>query len=924
MLTTRFHCLCLGLLFALLTRVQAENVEADICVYGGTSGGVMAAVQAAKMGKSVVLLEPGKHLGGLSSGGLGATDIGNKGAIGGLSREFYRRLGKHYGQEEAWKFEPHVAEDLFNEFVTESKARVFKEHRIAQVKKEGARIAEIITENGDVFRARMFIDATYEGDLMAGAKVSYTVGREANSQYGETLNGVRIITPKHQFAVPVDPYMKAGDSTSGLLPYIQSGDGGKPGDGDRSIQAYNFRLCFTTNAANRLPHQEPAGYDSANYELLARYLEALVAAGRTPRLDEFWNPIFMPNGKTDINNNGAFSTDFIGMNYDYADADYATRARIQREHDQYVRGFVYFLATNPRVPEAMRAEMQQWGPCKDEFADNGGWSTQMYVREARRMVSDAVMTELHCRGMDAVTDPVGLAAYNMDSHNCQRIVRNGHVENEGDVQVPPMKPYPISYRAIVPRASECENLLVPVCLSATHIAYGSIRMEPVFMILGQSAATAAAIAIDDKDPLQGINYYKLRARLLADGQVLQWVDKNAAAAPTSTMRSIREFGVSPTQSAQENTRCLQTAIDWAAARGAALWVEPTDEPYPMAGGLVLKRNASLIGAQGPVGRGTRHPAKAQPVGSVFRIEDTGKVFITVEAATQLRGLQFWYPAQTIDDPSKIIAYPPTIQASQTSAAQGVTLSSLTFFGEYLAMDFNTPANAPCEQVLFEHCYGYPLSGQFIRIDHCYDIPRILHCHVNPSNQRFFRGGFSRSVIDAVVKAGTFTYTIDHTDNAQLIDLFTFGVYGGIYLGPATYGQLSNFNLDCVVVGIHKLGDNTKNRNWQIAQGSIIANTGGKLENIHPVIIEGEGHTTLTAVESFSGGNGALSTIEQSQDYLLVRGDRALTVTLTGCRMRNYAAETPITVQNPKAIIQAVGCIDKNEQPYNRLPGLGQK
>jgi len=281
----------------------------------------------------------------------------------------------------------------------------------------------------------------------------------------------------------------------------------------------------------------------------------------------------------------------------------------------------------------------------------------------------------------------------------------------------------------------------------------------------------------------------------------------------------------------------------------------------------------------------------------------------------LRGLQFWYPEQTLNDPAKIIKYPPTIQVSKEKSAQGVTLSSLTFYGEYLAMDFNAGRNRPCEQILFEHCYGYPLSGEFIRIDYCYDIPRILHCHVNPSNQRFFKGGFNKSVVDAVVASGKFTYAINHTDNAVLIDLFTFGAYGGVYLGPATYGQLTSFNLDCVTVGIQKLGDGTFNRNWQIAQGSIIANASasGKVTEIHPIIIEGQGNTALMNVEAFSGGNGALTTIGKSQDFILVRGAKKLTVTLNGCRMRNYVADGPITVENTNALIQVTACVDKNEE-----------
>jgi hypothetical protein len=529
-----------------------EIIQADVCVYGGTCAGVAAAVQATRMGRTAVLVEPGRHLGGLSSGGLGATDIGNKAAVGGISRDFYQRVAAHYRQPSSWTsetadeyfskrrggqtaasslggpdatmwtFEPHVAEDIFFQMINEAKVPVYFDQWLASVKKDGARIVGITTAGGKIFRAKMFVDASYEGDLMAKAGVSCTVGRESNAQYHETLDGIRAVTPKHQFTVPVDPYVKPGDPASGLLPFIQPGDGGKPGDGDRRVQTYNFRLCFTTNIGNRMPVEPPKGYDPAKYELLSRYFEALAAAGKKPKLAEFWNPIWMPNGKTDINNNGGFSTDFIGMNYDYPDGDPATRARIWQEHEDYTRGLVHFLATSPRVPENIRAEMQQFGLCKDEFLDTGGWPNQLYVREARRMISDYVMSENNCRGREVAADSIGLAAYNMDSHNCQRIVKNGHAENEGDVQVPPMKPYPVSYRAITPKAGECENLFVPVCLSATHIAYGSIRMEPVFMILGQSAATAACFAIDDMVPAQRVDYAKLRIRLLTDRQILEW------------------------------------------------------------------------------------------------------------------------------------------------------------------------------------------------------------------------------------------------------------------------------------------------------------------------------------------------------------------------------------------------------------------
>ena len=385
-------------------------------------------------------------------------------------------------------------------------------------------------------------------------------------------------------------------------------------------------------------------------------------------------------------------------------------------------------------------------------------------------------------------------------------------------------------------------------------------------------------------------------------------------------RDITDFGVSAASSAAENKVSLQKAIDWASGSGESLLVPASDEPYRVDGGLILRKNVSLVGVHGPTPRGTRHPEKAQPVGSVFAITDREQPFITVEMATQIKGIQFWYPEQTVSDPEAIIAYPATIKVSQTSAAQGIYLSCLTFYGEYLAMDFNAVRGKSCELMIFEHCYGYPLSGEFIRIDYCYDIPRILHCHVNPAVQRFIKGQYSRAVVDAVIAKKTFAYSINHTDNAQLMDLFTFGTYGGILLGDETYGQLTNFNFDCVAVGIHKKGSNAKNRNWQIAQGSIIANSGEPVEGLHPIIIEGQGHTSLTNVECFCGGNAALTTVPggKSWDYMLVKGDKKLTVTMTGCRMRDYKADKPISVENKQAVIQAVGCVDKHEELYNEI------
>lgn len=384
--------------------------------------------------------------------------------------------------------------------------------------------------------------------------------------------------------------------------------------------------------------------------------------------------------------------------------------------------------------------------------------------------------------------------------------------------------------------------------------------------------------------------------------------------------SIQNFGVKPGNNPSVNKMNLQKAIDWASEKGAALFVEPSDEPYAVDGGIILKKNVSLIGVHGPTPRGTVHVSKKQPVGSVFKITDRDNVFITVETGTQIKGIQFWYPEQTIKNPENIIAYPATIQVSKTSMSQGVYLSCLTFYGEYLAMDFNADPKFPCELMVFEHCYGYPLSGEFIRMNYCYDVPRILHCHVNPAIQRFIGGQVGRAVVDAVIAKKTFTYSINHTDNAQLIDLFTFGSYGGILLDSESYGQLTNFNFDCVAVGIHKKGSNTKNRNWQIAQGSIIANCGEKVENVHPIIIEGEGHTALSNVEAFSGGNNALTTVPENQswDFLMIRGNKKLTVSIVGSRMRNYVSDQPITIENKLAVVQAVACVDKNENLYNQV------
>ena len=534
--------LSLALSALLISVAQAEEPVYDVVIYGGTSGGVAAAVQTSRMGKSAILIEPSQHLGGLSSGGLGATDIGNKAAIGGIAREFYRRVKKHYddpaswrqekreayrsgrsteaaAEDAMWTFEPHVAEQLMNELVKEAKVPVVVGERLdlkSGVEKKDGAIVSIRMESGKVYRGRRFIDTTYEGDLLALAGVSFHVGREANSVYGETLNGVQVAhAVKHQLMPGVDPFVKKGDKSSGILPGVVAGPPGEDGSGDKRVQTYNLRLCLTDVKGNQIPFTKPTGYDLLRYELLLRNFEA--GETRAP-----WNPIFMPNRKTDVNNNYGFSTDNIGLNYAWPEGDYAARDKIFQEHLLYTQGLLWTLATNDRVPVKVREEVNRFGLCKDEFQQTGGWPHQLYVREARRMVGAYVMTQSDCQRRRTAEDAVGLGAYNMDSHNVQRYVdEQGHARNEGDIQVG-VSPYPISYRAIIPKESECTNLFAPICLSASHIAYGSIRMEPVFMVLGQSASTAAVQSIDAGVSVQKVNYAKLHERLLTDGQVLEW------------------------------------------------------------------------------------------------------------------------------------------------------------------------------------------------------------------------------------------------------------------------------------------------------------------------------------------------------------------------------------------------------------------
>jgi choline dehydrogenase-like flavoprotein len=551
----------LAVLFLILATspLFADVITADVCVYGGTSGGVVAAVQAARMGKSVVLVEPGGHLGGMTAGGLSAVDIGDPRSVGGIAREYFTRLAGHYGKTLAWdqpfrssggpatggaySIEPHVAERLFNDLTREASVAVHFRARLASVRKEGSRITELATEAGDVFRAKMFIDATYEGDLMARAGVSYTLTREGNAKYGETYNGIHYsekyrprtnhVKPGPNGRVPggqgvwdrdfpLDPFVMPGDPASGLLPLVSPGEPGTPGDPAPGVQAYCYRLCLTT-AADRIPIAPPPDYDPQRYELVARFIAACEAIGDDMDLRWFSKHDPLPNDKWDFNT-ATFGGNLPGASWEWPEASYDRREVIARQHEHYHRGLLHFLATDPRVPSKVRADVRRFGLPRDEFTDNGGWPHQLYIREARRMLSELVLTEHHTFGRQTAPQPVSLGSYGTDTHEIRRIMRDGVVIREGKTATGRggAPPYPIGYAAIVPKADECTNLFVTFALSASHTAFSSIRMEPVFMATSQSAATAACLAIDAGVPVQQLEYAPLRQRLQADRQVLSW------------------------------------------------------------------------------------------------------------------------------------------------------------------------------------------------------------------------------------------------------------------------------------------------------------------------------------------------------------------------------------------------------------------
>ncbi len=516
-------------LLILVTALAASAAvrDFDVVVYGGTAGGVIAALASAREGMKTALVEPGAHLGGMVSGGLGWTDYGKKEVIGGSALEFYYRVGRYYqmplyGHDIAWLPEPHVAEQIFRGMLKESGVPVFEHQRLREkngVRKQGARVQAIATESGDQFTAKIFIDSTYEGDLMAQAGVTYTFGRESASQYGESLAGVRDQTPFHQFLVNIP----AHDSAGKLLLEISARALPAAGSADKAVQTYNYRMCLTDVPENRVAFAKPPGYDAGRYELLARLIRARTdSQGRVPALDTLMTVSRIPNGKTDINNNGAFSTDYIGGSWNYPDATYAERAKIWRAHKDYQAGFFYFLANDARVPESLRREMNRWGLAKDEFTDTENWPTQLYIREARRMVGEYVMAQKDLQTDRTKPDAIGMGSYNSDSHNVERIVGpDGNVRNEGDMQVA-VQPYQIPYRVMLPKKVEAENLLVPVAFSATHVAYSSIRMEPQYMILGHAAGVAARLAVASGKAVQDIDVSALIATLHKEGAVLEY------------------------------------------------------------------------------------------------------------------------------------------------------------------------------------------------------------------------------------------------------------------------------------------------------------------------------------------------------------------------------------------------------------------
>ncbi|HZV35186.1 MAG TPA: FAD-dependent oxidoreductase, partial [Verrucomicrobiae bacterium] len=534
--------------------------QSDICVYGGTSGGVIAAVAAARLGKKVALVCVNNHPGGMTSSGLGVTDVGDfPASIGGLAAEFYSRVGQAYGSNgPVYWFEPHVAEQTFLQMLNGAGVKLYTHMQLASVTMSNLVITQITMTDGTAFAAKEFIDASYEGDLMAQSQVTYTWGREGTNVYGESLAGVFVNSVQYD----CDPYVVPGNQASGLLPLIQSNAPGTIGQGDQRMQTYNFRLCLTQTVTNQIPITPPTNYSEATYELLHRYINAYVASNGSVPLNRLIDvQTLIPNNKTDINAYADVSTDFIGYNWAYPTNAAAGRQLIYQQHKDYIAGLLYYLATSTNVPLNVRTNMQSYGYAADEFQDNGGWPYDMYVREARRMISDYVMLQQDALGTRAATDPIALGNYTLDCHPDARLAVNGVAVWEGAIGVSIPEPFPVSYRSIVPATGQCQNLFSTFCLSASHVGFASLRTEPVFMELSHAAGDAASFAIDDQVPVQQVSYQKLSAQLLADGQLLSW----NAAQPIGTNGIILTV---------TNTSGLSYSSGWSVGANSGGWPLP--------------------------------------------------------------------------------------------------------------------------------------------------------------------------------------------------------------------------------------------------------------------------------------------------------------------------------------------------------------
>ena len=502
------------------------NRDYDVVVYGATAGGTIAAIAAAEEGAAVLLIEPGRHVGGMVTGGLSHNDYGDRSVIGGMALEFYKKVADHYKAPlYYWRGpEPHVGERIFLDWLEAAGVEIRFGNRVEEVVTRDHRIESIGLTGGDRISGRVFIDATYEGDLMARAGVSYAVGREGVRDFGESWAGRRAIMPDgHQMLPRVSSFDEKGD----LLPLIHPEPMVAEGEADAGIQGYGFRLIVTDEPSNRVSFPVPDLYDPADYALVARYYQVHPGAGNMVHL---WPTL--PGGKSDMNSSGPISTNVVnGLNWEYPDAEYNRRDEIWQKMKDYTLGLLYFLSYDPAVPERIRKETQEIGLCRDEFTDNGHWPHQLYIRVARRMIGEYFMTQ-HDLETDTVKyDAIGMGSYNIDVRHVQRTFvpvsrfpeLHYEVYNEGYISIP-VAPYEIPYRALLPSYGECRNLIVPVCISASHVAYASVRMEPQYMIMGHAAGIAAAMAAREGREVHLVDIARLQEKLAAGNQVLSLQD----------------------------------------------------------------------------------------------------------------------------------------------------------------------------------------------------------------------------------------------------------------------------------------------------------------------------------------------------------------------------------------------------------------